>query len=134
LHTVLNLTCPSHPMLPYVAQGAANAIEDAGTLVAAFTQTSDIREALEVYQEVRKKRGETIQQSAERTRTNLHLSDGPEQEIRDNAIRDAASGTGHNPDLWADSEFQSFMWGVDAMRDVVERWDELVSRGRRCRI
>lgn len=96
-------------MLPYVAQGAANAIEDAGALVAALTRTSDVEEALQVYQEVRKKRGETIQQSADQTRKSLHLPDGSEQEIRDDAIRVAGRGSGHNPDLWADTEFQSFM-------------------------
>lgn len=117
-------------MLPYVAQGAANAIEDAGALVAAFTQTSQIEEALAVYQEVRKRRGETIQQSADQTRKSLHLPDGPEQEKRDDAIRAAARGTGHNPDLWADSDFQSFIWGVDVMRDVVQKWDELLGRAR----
>lgn len=117
-------------MLPYVAQGAANAIEDAGALVAAFTRTSDVEEALEVYQEVRKKRGETIQQSAAQTRKSLHLVDGPEQQKRDDAIRAAACGKGHNPDLWADTEFQSFMWGVDVMKDIVEKWDELLSKAK----
>lgn len=125
-----DLTLSSHPMLPYVAQGAANAIEDAGALVAAFTRTSNVEEALQVYQEVRKKRGETIQQSADQTRKSLHLADGPEQEKRDNAIRAAARGEGHNPDLWADTEFQSFMWGVDVMRDTIEKWDKLLSKVR----
>lgn len=118
----------SHPMLPYVAQGAANAIEDAGVLVAAFTRTAQVDKALKVYQEVRKDRGEKIQQSADTTRRSLHLPDGPEQQKRDDAIRAAAQGKGHNPDLWADSDFQNFMWGTDVMRDVVEKWDDLLSR------
>ena len=120
----------SHPMLPYVAQGAANAIEDAGVLVAAFTRTDDVCKALEVFQEVRKGRGETIQQSADATRRSLHLPDGPDQEQRDDAIRAAAKGSGSNPDLWSDRDFQNFMWGTDVMRDTVEKWDELVSRAR----
>lgn len=120
----------SHPMLPYVAQGAANAIEDAGVLVAAFTQTDDVSKALEVYQEVRKRRGEKIQQSADTTRRSLHLPDGPEQQQRDDAIRAAARGQGHNPDLWADQDFQDFMWGTDVMQDTVWKWDELVSKAR----
>lgn len=120
----------SHPMLPYVAQGAANAIEDAGVLVAAFTQTDDVCKALEVFQEVRKSRGEKIQQSADATRRSLHLPDGPDQEQRDDAIRAADKGKGSNPDLWSDRDFQNFMWGTDVMRDTVEKWDELVSRAR----
>lgn len=120
----------SHPMLPYVAQGAANAIEDAGVLVAAFTQTDDVTKALQVYQEVRKARGEKIQQSADTTRRSLHLPDGPEQRQRDDAIRAAARGEGSNPDLWADEGFQRFMWGVDVMGETVERWEELLSKAR----
>lgn len=120
----------SHPMLPYVAQGAADAVEDAGTIVAAFTQTSDVSDALAVYEEVRKARGEAIQQSASKTRRSLHLPDGPEQQKRDEAIRAAGKGQGHNPDLWADTEWQTFMWGVDVMKDTVEKWDELLSKAR----
>ncbi|MCJ1405496.1 hypothetical protein MMC11_008724 [Xylographa trunciseda] len=111
-----------HPMLPYVAQGAANAIEDAGTLTMCFSITSDVPLALEIYQYVRKTRGEAIQQSAATTRKALHLPDGPEQYKRDEAIRTSKHG-GHNPDLWADTEWQQFMWGVDVMKDTLENWD-----------
>ncbi|UZJ50707.1 hypothetical protein CBS101457_000027 [Exobasidium rhododendri] len=117
-----------HPMLPYVAQGAANAIEDAGALAAAFTKTSDVTQALEVYEEVRKTRAETIQQSASSTRKSLHLPDGPQQQKRDLAIANAGKGQGHNPDMWADSEFQDFMWGVDIMKDICQNWDSLLAK------
>ncbi|GAW21705.1 hypothetical protein ANO14919_112290 [Xylariales sp. No.14919] len=53
-----------HYMLPYVAQGAANAIEDAGTLAIAFTCTDNIELALGMYQLIRKDRSERIQASA----------------------------------------------------------------------
>ncbi|MCJ1296143.1 hypothetical protein MMC34_007708 [Xylographa carneopallida] len=112
-----------HPMLPYVAQGAANAIEDAGTLTMCFSITSDVHLALEIYQHVRKARAEAIQLSAATTRKALHLPDGPEQQKRDEAIRDSNKG-GHNPDLWADTEWQQFMWGLDVMRDTLENWEE----------
>jgi salicylate hydroxylase len=114
-------------MLPYVAQGAANAIEDAGVIVAALTCTDDAELALKVYEKVRKERGEKIQGSAAKNRQNLHLPDGPEQQIRDEAIRNASRGEGGSPDLLADKEWQHFMWGVDVMRDTIEQWDELVS-------
>jgi salicylate hydroxylase len=39
-----------HPMLPYVAQGAAQAVEDAGVLTEVFTRTSDVDLALAVYE------------------------------------------------------------------------------------
>jgi len=100
-----------HPMLPYVAQGAAQAIEDAGVLTCALSlvQEGEIDVALRVYEAVRKDRGEKIQNSASVTRRALHLPDGEEQRKRDAAMRE---GSGErNPDLWADREWQEFMWG-----------------------
>lgn len=123
-----------HPMLPYVAQGAAQAIEDAGVLACALSlinssSQSSIRTALEVYESIRKDRGEKIQNSAAETRKVLHLPDGAEQRKRDEAIRrSTVGGNGRNPDLWADSEWQDFMWGVDVMRDCVENWEKWVAK------
>jgi salicylate hydroxylase len=140
-----------HPMLPYVAQGAANAIEDAGVLACALSlggKSSDgIDAALAVYQHVRKERAEKIQNSASTTRKALHLPDGSEQRERDRAIAEASpraktagassskgsasSGQSkHNPDLWADAEWQQFMWGTDVMKDTVDGWDHLRARVR----
>lgn len=138
-----------HPMLPYVAQGAANAIEDAGVLACALSlggkSEDGIDVALAVYQLVRKERAERIQNSASTTRRALHLPDGPEQRERDSAIaaaspgaEGAASSSGndapadgkHNPDLWADQEWQEFMWGTDVMKETVEKWEHLRARVR----
>lgn len=124
-----------HPMLPYVAQGAANAIEDAGVLTIALSliqSTEKIEDALKVYEVIRKERGEAIQASARDTQRILHLKDGREQEERDRRVWEstvAARGGEKkgNPDLWADLRWQEFMWGVDVMREVVERWGELTS-------
>ena len=112
-----------HPMLPYVAQGAAQAIEDAGVLTCALSLADDVESAMKVYESVRKERADKIQSSASVTRKALHLPDGEEQRKRDEAIR----GTGRNPDLWADPEFQEFMWGVDVMKETVENWEEKVA-------
>lgn len=101
----------SHPMLPYVAQGAAQAIEDAGVLQCVLAKSSDnIPLALEVYQSVRKARAEAVQGSANTTKRSLHLPDGPEQKERDRKISEASRGKGENPDMWADKTFQEFMW------------------------
>lgn len=113
-----------HPMLPYVAQGAAQAIEDAAVLTISLSLADDVPTALGVYEAVRKSRAEAIQNSAAKTRQALHLPDGPEQEKRDKAI----AGTGPNPDLWADREWQDFMWGVDVMKDTLNNWDQWVAQ------
>lgn len=115
-----------HPMLPYVAQGAANAMEDAAVLATAFTFTSDVRLALDVYEKARKDRAEQIAASAAVTRNVLHLPDGPEQTKRDEAIRNANRVSGDSPDRWGDQKWQDYMWGVDVVKDTVERWHELV--------
>ena len=112
-----------HAMLPYVAQGAAQAIEDAGVLSIALSLADDVPTALRVYERVRKTRGELIQESAVKTRNALHLPDGPEQERRDAAM----AGTGPNPDLWANCEWQDYMWAADNMKDTVENWEKLVA-------
>ena len=90
-----------HPMLPYVAQGMANAVEDAGSLTEIFTLTDDIDLGLRVYQHIRKERAEKMQQSTLDTQHALHLPDGPEQIARDEAMRAAMRG-GSNPDRWSD--------------------------------
>lgn len=97
-----------HPMLPYVAQGAAQAIEDAGVLTCVLSMIDDsldIGLAFEIYEAVRKDRGEVIQQSAAKTRETLHLPDGPAQVERDESI----AGQGKTLDLWVDHEWQDFV-------------------------
>ncbi|KAK5128204.1 hypothetical protein LTR85_002871 [Meristemomyces frigidus] len=118
-----------HPMLPYVAQGAAQAIEDAGVLQCVLAKSStNVPLALHIYEEVRKARAEAIQGSAAATRKALHLPDGPEQQERDRKISQAGKGEGENPDLWSDTSFQEFMWGTDVMRDTIVRWPEYKAR------
>nr|XP_036576765.1 3-hydroxybenzoate 6-hydroxylase [Colletotrichum truncatum]KAF6783558.1 3-hydroxybenzoate 6-hydroxylase [Colletotrichum truncatum] len=114
-----------HPMLPYVAQGAANAIEDAAVIATALTCTSNVSLALGVYEIVRKERAERIASSALATGHSLHLPDGPEQEKRDKAIRHANE---HDvrADRWCDKEWQDYMWATDVMRYTTENWPKNV--------
>ncbi len=114
-----------HSMLPYLAQGAAQAIEDAGVLAVCLSMTAHVPGALKVYEAVRKTRAETIQSSATAMRTVLHLPDGPEQEERDRNMKGAGKPGAKNPDLWADRAFQDLMWGVDVMSETQANWDAL---------
>ncbi|KAJ5619826.1 Monooxygenase FAD-binding [Penicillium lagena] len=115
-----------HPMLPYVAQGAAQAVEDAaalGVVLSSITSHKDIPRALQVYEKSRKQRAETVQQSGSENRITLHLPDGPEQRARDEQFRASASGT--NPDKWSDRETQEFLWGWDAEKAALDAWKEM---------
>jgi salicylate hydroxylase len=102
----------AHPMLPYVAQGASQAIEDGaviGVCLAMIDSKDQINTALKVYELVRKERAETVQTTAIQTRQALHLHDGKEQQDRDDMIRNASKGA-YNPDLWSDRAFQQWCW------------------------
>ncbi|KAJ5634575.1 Monooxygenase FAD-binding [Penicillium herquei] len=117
-----------HPMLPYVAQGAAQAVEDAaalGVLLSNITSRHEIPTALQVYEKSRKQRAETVQQSGSENRITLHLPDGPEQIARDKQFRAAASGS--NPDKWSDRETQKFLWGWDAEKAALDDWKKAVT-------
>ncbi|GKT43292.1 FAD-dependent monooxygenase OpS4 [Colletotrichum spaethianum] len=116
-----------HPMLPYVAQGAANAIEDAAVLAAALTCTSNVPLALRAYEAVRKERAEKIAASAASTGQSLHLADGEEQRKRDDAIRKAIVGD-DRADRWCDNEWQDYMWANDVVKYTIENWTELAAK------
>jgi salicylate hydroxylase len=80
-----------HPMLPFMAQGAAQSIEDGATLAALLTaMPNDVPGALRRYEELRKPRATRLQEASAANRTRFHLHDGPEQQKRDAAM--ATSG------------------------------------------
>ena len=80
-----------HPMLPFMAQGAAQAIEDGAALAALLKKMPDAPErALRRYEEIRKPRATRLQSMSAANRVRFHLHDGPEQQARDTAM--AASG------------------------------------------
>jgi len=87
--TLLGDAC--HPMLPMMAQGAAQSIEDGAALAASLTtRPGDVTGALVRYEEVRKPRATRLQEASATNRKRFHLPDGPEQQKRDEAL--ATSG------------------------------------------
>lgn len=81
-----------HPVLPYRAQGAAMAIEDAavlGNLLSRISYLSQLRPLLETYQELRHSRVTVAQESSRLNRYTYNLPDGPEQQERDDNMRRA---------------------------------------------
>src|ERR1700739_1581811 len=75
-----------HPMLPFMAQGAAQAIEDAGTLAHCVAGGADLGDALRRYEQLRLPRASRIQRLSYENNVVYHLADGPEQRARDNAM------------------------------------------------
>jgi salicylate hydroxylase len=102
--TLLGDAC--HPMLPYMAQGAAQSLEDGAALTACLADRLDIPEALRRYEALRLPRTSRIQAMARDNKTRFHLPDGPAQIERDAQM---AGGT-------TDWSFKAIAWvyGHDA--------------------
>jgi salicylate hydroxylase len=80
-----------HPMLPMMAQGAAQAIEDGAALASLLrAMPDDVPGALARYEAVRKPRATRLQELSAVNRTRFHLPDGTEQQKRDDLM--ATSG------------------------------------------
>lgn len=75
----------AHPMVPYLAQGAAQAIEDSSALAAALVEP-DLAAALAAYSRARAPRAGRVQTEARRQHSTYHLR-GPAAFARDLAIR-----------------------------------------------
>ena len=79
----------AHPMLPFYAQGAGQAIEDAAALAACLAAGPwDPPAALARYEKVRLPRASQVQEASRGRIPHHHLPDGPEQLARDAAFAD----------------------------------------------
>ena len=77
-----------HPTLPFMAQGAAMAIEDAAVLANCFSNGADVVAALRRYEDLRKARTAGVQRGSRRNATVFHLS-GLKAWLRDRAASKA---------------------------------------------
>ncbi|OAQ59329.1 salicylate hydroxylase [Pochonia chlamydosporia 170] len=65
----------AHPMMPDQSQGACQAIEDAAALGLVFSKehfNGNVRDALEIYETIRKPRGTKVQAASARARLNIN--------------------------------------------------------------
>ena len=82
--TLLGDAC--HAMLPFLAQGAAQAMEDGvtlATLLSNLDSRAAVPDALRVYESVRRPRVTRVQHMASDNKTRLNMPDGPGQRARD---------------------------------------------------
>jgi salicylate hydroxylase len=80
--TLLGDAC--HPMYPFMAQGAAQAIEDGAALAACLAaNAADPAAALLRYERLRLPRVTRLQQMSRANKHRYHMRDGPEQAARD---------------------------------------------------
>jgi salicylate hydroxylase len=76
----------AHPVLPFLAQGGALAIEDAAVLAGALAGAKDVAAALAAYERARLPRARRIQQAARRNGAAYHAG-GVKAFMRDAVIR-----------------------------------------------
>lgn len=102
----------AHPMLPFRAQGANQAIEDAVTLARCLAQNDahddaqdNLAAALHRYERIRLPRTNRIQRESRESVRSYHLADGAEQRRRD---ADAGASKGLDEQEW--------LYGYDAWK------------------
>lgn len=122
-----------HPTLPHLAQGAAQAIEDAAVIAVVLSRLPDaspqsINTALRVYQELRKERAETLVELAAISGKTL-FSEGEAQQERDKQFAAFMQGKGKSvPDKWADADVQRMVYSHDCTIEAKESFDELFAK------
>ncbi len=102
----------AHAMLPFMAQGAAQAIEDAAVIARCLARAQageiSIEGALTRYQDKRLPRATRVQNGSRANGVRYHLRDGEEQRRRDAAFATAVAGT---------STLNAWLFGHDAEAD-----------------
>jgi salicylate hydroxylase len=96
--TLLGDAC--HAMLPFLAQGAAQAIEDGATLAGVLAKGGDAVASLKRYEDLRLPHTARIQAVASGNKTRNHLPDGPEQIARDAAMAAGAADWSIGANAW----------------------------------
>jgi len=108
--TLLGDAC--HAMLPFMAQGAAQAIEDGAALAACLAKFGGlgIPEALRIYESLRLPRTSRVQALSRDNKLRFHLPDGPAQQARDAEMADGST----------DWSFKAVAWIYAHDADVVD--------------
>lgn len=108
------------------------AIEDAAGLAEALSKMhskDELPTALKVFETIRVKRSNQMQEASLINSKLWHFPDGPEQEARDRAMRPETEGRAfdESPNQWSDPVTQDWCYGYDAEKAVAEAWDMLTA-------
>lgn len=108
----------SHPMLPYMASGAAMACEDAAVLRKSLqgATPATLGGAIKTYERVRQPRASALQKWGRQLQAAYHLPDGPLQKERDAAMVQVNE---HNSIYWGHKERRDWLFCHDA-----EEWGQ----------
>ena len=128
-----------HAMVPFLAQGAAQAIEDGACLaecLGRLQSRSQLPTLLHAYEAIRKPRTDRIQNGTRDTSFVWHYPDGPEQQARDRAFKNMALEARDesvddelakaNPNSLSSKEFQPWLFGHDIFQATNDALDEIL--------
>lgn len=96
-----------------MAQGAAQATEDAAALKAALARHDELGEALKAYESVRLPRAAYVARNTRVLQEWLHLYDGQARDQRDSMMKQDAET---NPIFWAYKARKDWLFGYDALQ------------------
>lgn len=114
----------AHAMLPYLAQGAAQAIEDAAILsglLLRLEHRSQIPDILSIYERLRRPRAMQVKRQSLATRNINGMADGAKQRERDRQLLEHQPFDGY-PNPLADPVFSEWLFGYTATEEVEKAW------------
>ncbi|KAM0332014.1 hypothetical protein ACHAQA_002280 [Verticillium albo-atrum] len=116
----------AHATLPYLAQGAAMAIEDAVVLGSALSHVrtkDDIHRLLLFFYKTRVDRAHSIQRGSFTNRFFIHMRDEEMLKMRHDVFH--AGDYPSSPNLMGNTVFQDWLYGYDAKADANTQWDKV---------
>ncbi|KAI4217660.1 MAG: hypothetical protein LQ351_000256 [Letrouitia transgressa] len=117
----------AHATLPYLAQGAALALESAyilSVLLQHITNLEQLPRILALFEKSRIPRSVRTREYSKYLHDMCQLVDGPAQMERDRIFREEQPGKGF-PNPWSDLEFQEFAWDFDATAEADRIWKKM---------
>lgn len=119
----------AHATLPYLAQGAAMAIEDAtalGFTLSHLTSLAELPDLLNFFYEARVERVHAIQRGSFTNRFFIHMKDNEQLDARRLVFTAGDYPSSNN--LLGNTLFQDWLYGYDALLDTRERWEQRKSK------
>ncbi len=115
----------AHAMLPYLAQGAAQAFEDAAVLSGLLSHlelNSQIPDLVSIYEQIRKPRAMQVKWRSLATRDINGMVDGTQQRERDRQFVEHQPFEGY-PNPLADPVFSKCLFGYNAVEEAEKAWN-----------
>jgi salicylate hydroxylase len=115
-----------------LAQGAAMAVEDGIVLAECIeraTSLASIPRYLSAFESIRKERTYLVQTGSVKNEDFWHMKDGARQRARDAIMKGVEideetlkelRSEGKNPNPWSDLNFQSWLFGYDAVEEALQ--------------